>query len=369
MSKRVLVVTKAMVPPWDDGTKVLVRELVSAPGRYRYLLPVPAGAPLAVEGAEAWTAWPAGGRGTGAVDKAWMLANLARAPRWDLVHLFFAPSHLTALMSRVLVLAGFRPMVHTVCSVPRSLRGLSRLMGARAVVVLSQWARQRFLRAGMDPARLHVIPPGLRFAEPPDGDEVRRVRERYGLGEEPFVLYAGDYDFSETAQLMLDAAVQLCRRVAGVRVLFAVRLKTEQSALVEQRLKARVAQEGLSRRILFVNRVPEFQVLLAAASLCALPAETTFAKTDYPYVLLEAMAAGTPILVSDREALPELVQEGGGVVVRPLDANGVARALEEMLRDPERLRRLGEEARRVARQRFDAGACRREYEALYDALS
>ncbi len=368
MAGRVLAVTKPMVPPWDDGTKVLVRELVSVPGRYRFILPLPLGRENPIPGTEAWGAYPMGGRVGGLAAKAWLLGSLLRAPKRDVVHFFFSPTHVTAGLGRMLATAGLRPMVHTVCSVPRSLGGLKWLLAADAVVLLSEWARELFARAGFARRKLHVIPPGLRMPEPVSREDRSRIRARCGLEDAPFLLYAGDYDYSDTAQIVAEAAVRLCRRMPEVRVVFAVRLKTEKSVLVEQRLKALVAGEGLSRQILFLNHVPGFQALLAEASLCVLPAETTYAKTDYPYVLLEAMAHGTPVAVSGAGALPELVRNGGGFVVAHRDPVALASALEAALGDPAALESMGEEARQVLANRFDARRCRQDYEALYDSL-
>jgi len=63
---------------------------------------------------------------------------------------------------------------------------------------------------------------------------------------------------------------------------------------------------------------------------------------SYGLAVAEALAAGTPALVSDRGALPERVVSGGGVVVPAGDVAAWARALESIAREPGALRRLRE---------------------------
>jgi phosphatidylinositol alpha 1,6-mannosyltransferase len=63
-------------------------------------------------------------------------------------------------------------------------------------------------------------------------------------------------------------------------------------------------------------------------------------------VVVEAHAAGLPTVVSDSGGPKELVRDGvNGLVTRSLDAEDFARAVGDLVRDPERRRRMGEAAR------------------------
>ena len=65
-----------------------------------------------------------------------------------------------------------------------------------------------------------------------------------------------------------------------------------------------------------------------------------------PYVLLEAMAYGLPVVSTAVDGVPEAVTDGGtGVLVPPGDTDAFGRALESLLADPQRRNRLGEAGR------------------------
>ncbi len=65
-----------------------------------------------------------------------------------------------------------------------------------------------------------------------------------------------------------------------------------------------------------------------------------------PYVLLEAMAHGLPVVSTAVDGVPEAVTDGGtGVLVPPGDTDAFGRALESLLADPQRRHRLGEAGR------------------------
>jgi len=307
------------------------------------------------------------GKSPGFGQKAWLMAGLVRAPRSDLVHFFFAPNLASSMAGRVAGMIGSKPVVQTVSSAPKSYSGVKWLTFADRVVVLSRDTRDGFLSAGVPAQRLRVIYPGVTVPETVDRTGAA-VRKRYGLGRDPLVLYAGDYDFSQAARTSLEAAFQVCRQQTGVRFIFAGRIKNETSANVEQQLKARVAQAGLTDRIVFYNWLPDFLELLETVDLTVLPAESVYAKVPLPLTLLEAMARATPVVVADCGPLAELIVGDVGRLVRPQDADGLARTVLDIVRDERALLVMGEQARQLVKERFSVKRMADEYEHLYGEL-
>ena len=85
-------------------------------------------------------------------------------------------------------------------------------------------------------------------------------------------------------------------------------------------------------------------------------------------VLLEAMLAGLPVAATRVSAVPEVVADGEtGLLVEAGDAEGLARALEELLADPARARALGDAGSRRAREQFSVARMVERTIAVYDA--
>jgi glycosyltransferase involved in cell wall biosynthesis len=81
-----------------------------------------------------------------------------------------------------------------------------------------------------------------------------------------------------------------------------------------------------------------------------------------PLAVMEAMAAGLPVIATDVGALREEVEAGvNGLIVPPDDAKAVADAVRALIADPARLIAMGHASRDLAEQRFDA---RRNYNAI-----
>jgi glycosyltransferase involved in cell wall biosynthesis len=88
-----------------------------------------------------------------------------------------------------------------------------------------------------------------------------------------------------------------------------------------------------------------------------------------PLALLEAMAAGVPLVATRVGGVPELVPEGTGLLVGPGDPAALAAAIRRLLDDPALARTQAEAARRHAEAGGGAAAMVDRTLALYKQLS
>lgn len=90
---------------------------------------------------------------------------------------------------------------------------------------------------------------------------------------------------------------------------------------------------------------------------------------ELPDLLLEAAAAGRPIVAIDDPAVRHLVRNGEtGGIIPPFDTDALERALDPLLRDGERRRCLGKNARRLVENEFSADWVARQTLAVYEQL-
>jgi len=80
--------------------------------------------------------------------------------------------------------------------------------------------------------------------------------------------------------------------------------------------------------------------LMARCTVFVLPSHTE----GFPYVVLEAMSFGKPVLSTAVGAIPEMLAGGAGMVVRPQDSSALAAALEVLMSDPQARESLGDKA-------------------------
>jgi glycosyltransferase involved in cell wall biosynthesis len=106
----------------------------------------------------------------------------------------------------------------------------------------------------------------------------------------------------------------------------------------------------LGERVEVVGEVDHSAVLadLRRCSVFVLPSHTE----GFPNVVVEAMAAGTPIIASSVGAIPDMLADGAGTVIPPRNVPAVAEAMERMLADPRAAVVLGERARLRAQTEY-----------------
>ena len=188
-------------------------------------------------------------------------------------------------------------------------------------------------------------------------------------GDEPVFLYAGDAEFSNGAQVFLDAAAELVKRRPKALFLLACRAKTPRSVTALRDLEHRARRLGVLDRTRFLGTVPDMPSLLGAVDAVVMPVNTLYAKVDTPYVLLEAMARQTPVIVSDLPALTELAGLGEGItVVKRDDSSAVAVAMAEVVSSASHRQWLGTLARRTVQANFSSDTMIDAYETLYSEL-
>jgi glycosyltransferase involved in cell wall biosynthesis len=210
---------------------------------------------------------------------------------------------------------------------------------ARVIVTLSE-ASRRDITARIPEAgdRIQVVPCALpRWFGAPDPAAVDRWRARFGGG--PYWLYLGGFDPRKGLDVLVDAAARL--REAGDPIPPLVLA----GALNPSGERARRALEERRLSAHFPGYVPDEELasLLAGAALFLYPSR--YEGFGIPPLL--AMAAGTPCVVADGGALPEVVGDAA-VVTRAGDPAALADGIRDALR---RAGALSDQGRRRA-QRF-----------------
>ncbi len=135
---------------------------------------------------------------------------------------------------------------------------------------------------------------------------------------------------------------------------------------LEEELRREIHALDLEGRALLLGARRDVPQLLAAFDVSVL--SSTDVET-LPMAFLESMAAGLPLIGTAIGGVPELIDEGvNGRLIRPRDAQGLAEAMLELLRDEGLRRRMGDASRRIVAERFSREAMVRGYEALFERL-
>lgn len=145
----------------------------------------------------------------------------------------------------------------------------------------------------------------------------------------------------------------------------AVRLCVVGDGPLRDSLRERAQRTGLDGAARFLGTIPQAWRLLPHFDIFVLASRWEGMSNG----LLEAMAAGRPIVATTVGGNPELITDGEtGLLVPPENPEALAAAILRLIRDPALARRLGEAARRRVEREFTLDVMVRRLESLYDDL-
>lgn len=292
------------------------------------------------------------------------LARLIRSERIDVVHSHTFSANLWGRIANLL--AGRRGMItteHTKRN--RADESVKRIVVNRLlvpltdrVVAVSEEVAAAVARLQRVPARkLVVVPNGV-----PLGDGAGSAPRAREAGEAGEVTIAAIGRLAPEKRLdLLLRAVALCRQQVP-----ALRCLLIGGGRELGRLTALTRELGLEAAVEFTGEQRDVRRYFPNLAAVVNSSE----REGLPLSLLEALAAGVPVVATDVGGNREIVRDGvTGILVPPDDAPALAAGICAVLADPARARRLAAAGRSLVRERYSQEAATRRYELLYEELA
>lgn len=150
--------------------------------------------------------------------------------------------------------------------------------------------------------------------------------------------------------------------------LLAVGAATGKDRRFVENLHGRLDARGHGEHARFWMNVTREQKLAALGEMSLFSVPALYGESFGLY-LLEAQAAGLPVIQPKHAAFPELLEHlGGGILYDPAHPEAAADAIETLIKDPERARELGARGRAAVAERFTTTAFTARAEAAYQTI-
>ncbi len=134
----------------------------------------------------------------------------------------------------------------------------------------------------------------------------------------------------------------------------------------ESALREGARERGLESRVKFIGERTDVGDVLAAADFLIHPSR----QEGFPNAILEAMAAGLPVVAYDLGACREaVIDQECGIIVPVQDIEALARAVRVLITDPARRRAMGEAGAERSRREFSMDQMIRQMASLYEEMS
>jgi glycosyltransferase involved in cell wall biosynthesis len=227
-----------------------------------------------------------------------------------------------------------------------------------AFVAVSQLDHRRMIEIErIDPEDVLFVPNGIDALPPGDGE---RVRTELGIpADDPVVGTIAVMRPQKAVDVLVRAVGVLVREFPGLRTLVVG------GGFEQPKIEALIAELGLGENVRLLGFRTDVADVLAAVDV----AVTSSRFEGSPLSVMEYMDAGKPVVGTRVGGVPDLIEHGEhGLIVEPDDPEGLAGAVAELLREPERARRMGERGRERRRAEFDIALTAHRFEELYAQL-
>ena len=192
----------------------------------------------------------------------------------------------------------------------------------------SQWVYQTLVERGVPEEKLFWVPPAV---------DLERYRPASALPEQFRVCFVGSFDLRKGIQYLLPAWDSVYREWPGAKLI----------------MHGGSGSRFINRYLAPYQRRPEIEwpgggpadQTFRHASVCVVPS----IEDGFCYVVLEAMASGLPVIVTEHVGAKDLIEEGvNGFVVPIRESKAIVERLQWFYRHPDRLREMSLAARRTA---------------------
>ncbi len=185
-----------------------------------------------------------------------------------------------------------------------------------------------------------VIPNGIdpsRF----QGGNGEKIRREFKIGPRSrVILFVGRLVGVKGLKYLLPAMPGILRRFPRTRLLIVG------DGPLRQELESLAGNLGIKDRVIFAGLRRDVGDFLDASDLLVLPS----LHEGFPNVALESMACGRPVVACRVTSLPEIIDEGIGILAKPRSSKALETAISGLLKRPALMKSLGRNARARARQ-------------------
>lgn len=228
------------------------------------------------------------------------------------------------------------------------------------LIAVSEQTRQTAMNEGIRADRIVVIPNGV---TPLDTSLVNRTGARTELGldeNDIFLLSIGRLTYQKGHEFLVRAMSRVIRHFPNAKAGICG------EGFLRPQLESQILELGLSNHVRLLGRWEDVSALLASADIFVLPSRWE----GLSRALMEAMAAGIPVVASRVDGIRDLVTDGvHGLLIPSEDTGMLEKSILQLLADPQMRKRMGAAAQvHVLRDHSTDAMCRKYYDLMQSFL-
>lgn len=194
--------------------------------------------------------------------------------------------------------------------------------------------------------RTKVIPNGISLSDFPEKASVSSIEKKYNIDGKKLVLFVGRLTWEKGVEYLIKASKDIDALVYIIG-----------GGSYERYLRHYAHLMGVDN-VKFMgymgkDNIKDLRAFYRRADVLVLP---SVVEESTGYVILEAMACGTPVVASNKGGIPIVVKEGyNGHLVRARSAKVISRAVNDIINNPSIAKKFSENSRKIIEEKFNWG--------------
>lgn len=370
--ERVLLVTRPIAPPWDEGSKNFAFYLAKNTTDIEFglltngILP---DLPKNIHQKSIYTS-----NNFSYLQKIRLIKNLRKLRNdFEILHYLFTPTKQNSFLIKSFINSKQNKFktIQTVATLREDLYSdeeIKKLLFGDLIITYSDYAKNKLEKLGFK--NVKRIYPGIDIELYRNKGKNPAYLKKYGFSESDFIInFSGEYVRLGAMDIVVQSFIEISKIIPEARLSLALRLKNKQDTEKKKEVVEILKKNNLLEKVAFHDDA-KYNVfeLYNMADISAFPVRDMKGKFDVPLAVIETMACEKPVIISDIPILKEFAKEDNSVRIKRDNIEELNSAILDLYKNPEKRMRIGKTARQFAEENFDIKKIAQQYKEIYTEL-
>jgi len=370
--KKVLLITRPIAPPWDEGSKNFAYFLAkNTPGFEIGLLTngILSDLPKNVRQKSIYTS-----NKFSYLQKIRLIKNLRKLRNdFDILHFLFTPTKQNSFLIKNFINFKARKFrtIQTVATLREDLYSdaeIKDMLFGDLIITYSDQAKNKLADLGFK--NVKRVYPGIDLDLYRNKGKNPEYLKKHGLTSSDFIInFSGEYVRNGAMDIVLQSFMEVSQIIPEARLSLALRIKNEADAKKKKEVIEILKKNNLLEKIAFHDDAKyDIFELYNMCDISIFPVLDMHGKFDVPLAVIETMACEKPVIISDIPILREFAKDDNSVRIEKDSVQKLNEAILDLYRNPEKRVLLGQNARKFAEENFDIKKISQIYSEIYRIL-
>lgn len=365
--KKILLVTRPICPPWDEASKNFAYYLAkNIKGSKIHLLTsgILPDLPSDIIQEPIYDS-----NGFGLLQKMKLFKFLKKEKdSFDIIHYLFTPTKQNSFFIKNFARPGRGKTIQTIATLREDLycdEDLKKILFADSIITYSDYSKNKLSSLGL--GNIKRVYPGIDIGIFSPAPKKPELMQKFGFKEDDFIInFAGEYTRLEAIDDVVDSFIKISREISTAKLSLAVRIKNKGDAEKKKEVIEKLKRSGVLEKVAFQDDGSyQMQDIFNLCDVSLFPVRNMKGKFDVPLAVIEAMACGKPVIISDLLILKEFANKENSVKIEMGQIEKICQAVLDVKENPQRYVELGKNARKFVEENFDIVRVAEKYQEIY----